>query len=249
MKNNFGGRLMKIDNGIIMLEVSSNVPGMFIYPTVMWDDDNIILVDAGYGGQYDVIRDACIGEGIDFENINKIIITHQDLDHFGGLPEILEASRTKIAVMAHEDDKPYIQGEKPLVRLNSNFLNSMPEDRQEMVKQMFKNFTPVDVDITLSDNQELPFCGGITVIHTPGHTPGHLCLYHETSKTLIVGDAMNIMNGKLIGPKKEILGDGDYEIAVDSLKKLLKFDVKNIITYHGGLYANKPIESIKNLIK
>jgi hypothetical protein len=38
--------------------------------------------------------------------------------------------------MAHEDDKPYIQGEKPLVRLNSNFLNSMPEDRQEMVKQM-----------------------------------------------------------------------------------------------------------------
>ena len=240
---------MKIDNGIIMLEVSSNVPGMFIYPTVMWDDDNIILVDAGYGGQYDVIRDACIGEGIDFENINKIIITHQDLDHFGGLPEILEASRTKIEVMAHEDDKPYIQGEKPLVRLNSNFLNSMPEDRQEMVKQMFKNFTPVDVDITLSDNQELPFCGGITVIHTPGHTPGHLCLYHETSKTLIVGDAMNIMNGKLIGPKKEILEDGDYEIAVDSLKKLHKFDVKNIITYHGGLYANKPIESIKNLIK
>jgi glyoxylase-like metal-dependent hydrolase (beta-lactamase superfamily II) len=162
---------------------------------------------------------------------------------------VLEASKHKIEVMAHEDDKPYIQGEKPLVRLNSNFLNSMPEDRQEMVKQMFKNFTPVDVDNTLSDNQELPFCGGITVIHTPGHTPGYLCLYHEMSKTLIVGDAMNIMDGKLMGPRKEILEVGDYEIAMDSLKKLLKFDVKNIVTYHSGLYTNKPHESIENLIK
>ena len=44
---------MKIDNGIIMLEVPSNIPGMFIHPTVMWEDDNMILVDAGYRGQYD----------------------------------------------------------------------------------------------------------------------------------------------------------------------------------------------------
>ncbi len=240
---------MKIDKDIIMLEVPSNIPGMFIYPTVMWDDDNMILVDAGYKGQYDALRDACINEGIHFENINKIIITHQDLDHFGGLPEVLEASKHKIEVMAHENDKPYIQGEKHLVRLNSNFLNSMPEDRREMVKQMFKNFEPVDVNITITDNEKLPYCGGITVIHTPGHTPGHLCLYHEQSKTLIVGDAMNIMDGNLIGPRKEILEEGDYDIAMESLKKLLKFDVKNIITYHGGLYTNKPHKSIENLIK
>jgi len=35
----------------------------------------------------------------------------------------------------------------------------------------------VNVDKTLEDGEELPFCGGITVIHTPGHTPGHICLY------------------------------------------------------------------------
>ena len=240
---------MKIDNGIIMLEVPSTVPGMFIYPTVMWDDDNMILVDAGYSGQYNAIRDAFIKEGIHFEDINKIIITHQDLDHFGGLPEVLESSNHEIEVMAHEQDKPYIQGEKHLVRLNSNFLNSMPEDRQKMVKQMFENFVPVDVDTTLADNQELPYCGGITVIHTPGHTPGHLCLYHKNSETIIVGDAMNIFDGELVGPRKEILIEGDYEIAMESLKKLLKFDAKNIITYHGGLYTNKVHESIEDLIK
>ena len=240
---------MKLDSGIIMLDVPSNVPGMFIHPTVMWDDDNMVLVDAGYSGQSSVIRDAFINEGIHFESINKIIITHQDLDHFGGLPEILESSTHKIEVLAHEADKPYIQGEKHLVRLNSNFLNTMPEDRKKMVKQMFENFVPVDVDTTLADNQELPYCGGITVIHTPGHTPGHLSLYHQTSKTLIVGDELNKMDGILMGPRKEILEEGDYETAMESLKKLLKFDVKNIVTYHGGLYTNKPHESIENLMK
>ena len=240
---------MKIDTGIIMLEIESNAPGMFIYPTIMYDDDNIVLVDAGYGGQYNALKDACIKEGVNFEGINKVIITHQDLDHFGGLPELLKSSEHKIEVMAHENDKPYMQGLKPLVRLNSNFLNSMPEDRREMVKQMFKNFTPVDVDTTLEDDQELPYCGGITVIHTPGHTPGHLCLYHEKSKTLIVGDAMGIMDGKLTGPRKDILEEKDYETAIDSLKKLLKFDVKNIITYHGGLYTNNPHETIESIIK
>jgi len=61
-----------------MLEVSSNVPGMFIHPTVMWDDDNMILVDAGYSGQYNAIR-ACIKKGIHFESINKIIVTVRTL--------------------------------------------------------------------------------------------------------------------------------------------------------------------------
>ena len=70
---------MKVDNGIIMLEVASNVPGMFIHPTVMWDDDNMILVDAGYSGQYNAIRDAFIMEGIHFERINKIIVTVRTL--------------------------------------------------------------------------------------------------------------------------------------------------------------------------
>jgi hypothetical protein len=60
---------------------------------------------------------------------------------------------------------------------------------------------------------------------------------------------MNISDGMLTGPRKEILEDDDYEIAMESLKKLLKFDVNNIVTYHGGLYTNKPHESIENLIK
>lgn len=240
---------MKIDEGIVMLEVPSTTPGMFIYPTVIWDSENMVLVDVGYGGQLDVLKDAFNKEGVDFKKVNKVIITHQDLDHFGGLADMVDASNHPIEIMAHEDDKPYIKGEKPLVRLNENFLNILPEDRRNMVKQTYKNFRTVDVNTVLSDDEELDYVGGISVIHTPGHTPGHICLYHHPSKTLIVGDALNITDGTLTGPRKDILMEGDYETALGSLQKLLKFDVENIITYHGGLYTKKPHESIENILK
>ncbi|UTB32165.1 MAG: hypothetical protein NKF70_11780 [Methanobacterium sp. ERen5] len=45
---------MKIDEGIVMLEVTGTVPGMFIYPTVIWDSKNMVLVDVGYDEQLDV---------------------------------------------------------------------------------------------------------------------------------------------------------------------------------------------------
>lgn len=162
---------------------------------------------------------------------------------------MVDASNHPIEVMVHEDDKPYIQGEKPLVRLNANFLNILPEDRRKMVKQTYKNFRTAIVNTTLSDDQELYCTGGITVINTPGHTPGHICLYHHPSKTMIVGDAMNITDGMLTGPRKDILMDEDYTQALKSLEKLEKFDVENIITYHGGLYKNTKHQTINSLLK
>jgi glyoxylase-like metal-dependent hydrolase (beta-lactamase superfamily II) len=59
----------------------------------------------------------------------------------------------------------------------------------------------VNVDRTLKDGEELPYCGGISVIFTPGHTLGHICLYHKQSKTLIAGDILDIDGGKLVTAK------------------------------------------------
>jgi glyoxylase-like metal-dependent hydrolase (beta-lactamase superfamily II) len=50
------------------------------------------------------------------------------------------------------------------------------------------------------------------VINTPGHTPGHISLYHKPSKTLIAGDAMRVMDGQLLGPAPEQTLDVDTAI-------------------------------------
>lgn len=241
---------MKIANGIEVLELPANTMGRetTIYPTLIWDNDTIVLIDAGMPYSSSEIKMAIEDAGVPFERLSKIIVTHQDIDHIGGIKSILN-ELPDVKVIAHKEDKPYIQGEKKLIRLNSNLmerLNSLPEEEREKVLNMFEN-AYVEVDMALEDGEELADCGGIVVIHTPGHTPGHICLYHKPTKTLIVGDAMNVIDGQLVGPNKQIMSEEETLIAIDSLKKFTEYDIETVISYHGGLFKDNPNQRIKEL--
>ena len=67
--------------------------------------------------------------GFNFDKIDKIIVTHQDIDHIGGISDIIKESNHKILVFAHEDDKPFIEGEMRLNKIT-------PERKQELEKQI-----------------------------------------------------------------------------------------------------------------
>lgn len=247
---------MKIADGVEMLELPMNMGGMesTIYPTLIWDDNTVILVDAGLPGQIEEIREKMDNKEVLFEKLNMIVVTHQDVDHIGGIPDILEVSNHEVKVIAHEEDKPYIQGEKRLNKMTPEHmaqfmeqLNSMPEEQRETIKALFENPPRASVDETIADGEELPYCGGIRVIHTPGHTPGHICLYIKGSKTLITGDALNIMDGELVGPNPQ--NTPDMDSATESLKKFTQYDIENVICYHGGLYTKNPNQRIAELTK
>jgi glyoxylase-like metal-dependent hydrolase (beta-lactamase superfamily II) len=241
---------LKIADGIEMIELKMNMMGResVIYPTLIWDDDTVVLVDAGITCSLTKIKSVMKDAGVSFERIDKIIVTHQDIDHIGGIKCILD-ELPEVKVLAHEEEKPYIQGEKKFVRLNSGFMeriNAFPEEEQEKILNMFQN-APVKVNTTLTDGEELVCCGGIRAIHTPGHTPGHICLYHKNSKTMIAGDAMNVIDGQLTGPNKQILNGEEVRTAVNSLKKFEKYDIETLISYHGGLFNDNPNQRIKEL--
>ncbi|MCO1601464.1 hypothetical protein [Desulfosporosinus nitroreducens] len=79
-----------------------------------------------------------------------VMVTHQD--HVGSLSCILRELPNSVKVLAHKEEK-HIQGEK--------------------LKAFYENSEP-NVNKAISDGEELPFCGGITVIYTPDHTLGHI---------------------------------------------------------------------------
>jgi glyoxylase-like metal-dependent hydrolase (beta-lactamase superfamily II) len=226
--------------GVKMLEAPMNLTGRpgVIHPTLIFDHDTVILVDTGLPGQLAAMREAVQQAGIPFERINKIIITHHDIDHMGGLREMLKALPGPVSVLAHAEEKPYIEGDKrplKLAKLEDN-LSTLPEAMKalyEKFKSGFENAT-APVNETLADGEELPYCGGITVIFTPGHTLGHICLYVKESKTLIAGDALSIQDGVLnIAPEAN-----NYDLALckQSTQKLTHYDIETVICYHGGLY-------------
>jgi glyoxylase-like metal-dependent hydrolase (beta-lactamase superfamily II) len=233
---------MKIANGIEMLELTMNVGGnpMLIHPTVVYDSNSYVLIDTGLPGYYKEIMELIHQSGFQTSKLHSIILTHQDIDHIGGLPQFLIESKRQLDVYAHEADKPYIDGEKPLIKLTPErkamLLQLLPEEQRQQFESVFSHSTQANVNLRLAGGEMLPFGGGMTVIHTPGHTPGHISLYHQPSKTLIAGDAMIVDNGELLGPKPSVTPD--METALKSLQKLTEFPIETVICYHGGIYKN-----------
>jgi glyoxylase-like metal-dependent hydrolase (beta-lactamase superfamily II) len=235
---------MKIAQGLAMLEL--NINGFILNPTLVWDDESAILIDTGMPGQYEQIKSAMMEVGVPYEKLTSIILTHQDLDHIGSLPELIQQSPNEIEVYAHALDQPYIEGLLPLIKTDPNRMSEEEWAKlPEQMKSLYKNPPKAKIHHTLVDGQELPFFGGLSIIFTPGHTPGHISIYHKQSKTLVAGDALVIYNGILSGPVPR--NTLDMEMASNSLRKLLNLEIENIICYHGGLYKltnKKELEDI-----
>lgn len=241
-----------------MLELEPNVPnvGGLMYPVLVWDDKEAVLFDAGLPGQGDRILELVAKEGVQPGSLTKIIITHHDMDHIGSLAQITALVNSKrqdqqIEVLSHEIEKPYIQGELIPIKFTPEMLEKLkkqlaelPREHQKEVQSMFSANKP-KVTGTVSHKLELQGFGGMTVIHTPGHTPGHICIYLNKYKTLIAGDALNAETGKLLGPDSQ--HTYNLEQAKQSLTALLDYDIQRIICYHGGVVTGDLNSKIKEL--
>ena len=142
--------------------------------------------------------------------INKIILTHSHYDHVQKANELAE--KTNSAVYFHEDD-----------------FNE--------IKMAIKN--PAVKLIKLKNNDEINVGKiKIKIIHTPGHTPGAICLLAENK--LLTGDTLFV---NAIG--RTDLAGGDSLKLFESLQKLKKLD-DDVEVYPGHDYGEIPFSTIGN---
>ncbi|MCF7754192.1 MBL fold metallo-hydrolase [Paenibacillus xylanexedens] len=207
----------------IKLEMEYYREPFIVYPTLLWDEQNVVLVDTGIPGQLEQIRTLLEIENFGLEKLTHVIITHQDGDHIGSLPELLQARRSEVKVLAHEEAVPYLTGAIPLIKS--------------------KSFAPsVHVHTALKDRDILPLAGGIQVVFTPDH----MSLYHIPTQTLIAGDALNSKDGRLLSFDDE--QTLDHTTALKSIAKLLELDIKKVITYHGNEVTNQINDSLQKIV-
>lgn len=230
----------------------ANGPGV-ISPTVIHDDQYAILVDAGLPNMAEAFKAALDEIGVPLPRLTHIVITHSDMDHIGSIAQLRADAPQKIEVLCHGAERKYVECDVPPIRLTQMeaSLANTPEEHRPRMKALVESLKAnyrlfrITVDQTVEDCDALP-CG-VEVITTPGHTPGHICLYVRELKTLIAGDAMNVEGGRLVSaPRFTQFDPAAYR---QSMLKLTGYDIETVVCYHGGVYSENVNQRIKEIAK
>jgi len=114
---------------------------------------------------------------------------------------------------------------------------TVPRLRLERALFRFGKFERRSIDNVVRDGDVLPYMGGLHIIHTPGHTPGSMCLFLAKSRVLIAGDTI-INNEDRLSRPLPLRADRDE--AEQSLRKLAQLDFDICCFGHGPpLYSAK----------
>jgi len=180
----------------------------------------IFLVDTGMPGRSnEIIKFLTKDTKRSPEDLKTIVITHHHFDHTGSLDKIKSITGAKIAV--HSADADYLSGEKS--QQGSAFMVPLV-----VLMKLIYRIKPVNADIILKNGDLI---GDYEVIHTPGHTPGSICLYNPNNKVIFVGDNLTYSKGKIRGPSSRLIPEPEqYK---KSMKKLGDLDIEVILTGHG----------------
>jgi glyoxylase-like metal-dependent hydrolase (beta-lactamase superfamily II) len=236
--------IQELGTGIYNLILEHN--GMRIHPVLLWNEqDGATLVDTGMVGTLSSLQEAVRETGIHWNDIRRVILTHQDIDHIGNLPAIVASLPSKPEIWAHHDDREVIEGQAPFLKMTAERLASMPEPFRQLIEGLMNDLKGIQVDRELEDGELLSLYGGLQVIHTPGHTPGHLCFYLTRDKLLLAADQLLVANGALTGPNEAFTPD--LPQAMQSMAKLVPLDIQRVLCYHGGLYEEHPGAAIQAL--
>lgn len=206
---------MEIVPGVYSVPVATpTFMGVYDPNVYLVKGERAVLVDSGYGDS------AAVGARLDYLKktdtaLEYIILTHCHPDHIGGAGGLKAATGAKVL---------------------THYLETTGGENES-------SFSP-GVDKGVKDGETIGL-GGIEleVVHTPGHSPGHICLYMRQGKVLFSGDHILGIGTTAISPRS-----GDMAQYIDSLRKLLRYDLSCICPGHGPV-IREPRRKIQELVQ
>jgi glyoxylase-like metal-dependent hydrolase (beta-lactamase superfamily II) len=201
-------------------------------------EKRLSLIDAGMVGSRLMLERYLRRIGRRLDELDTIICSHGHPDHIGGVHE-LSRDRDGVSVLIHPADLAGLQlplrqalarGDEPGVRRGRliQYLTRAPA-----------NCTPID------DGQLLPILGGLRVVHTPGHTPGSVCLYSDRLRLVFTGDVLQVLRGQLT--YASAFFSHDHAAARASVERLATLDVATIALSHYPPWTDDPAGALRDL--
>ncbi len=223
-------------------------PGVYRIPTLgdainsfalLDDDGQVTLVDTGLKRAPRRIVAALAGIGKHPRDVTRILLTHAHADHAGGARELVGTSRTE-GVDVHTDDADFITAGRAAPGAAGGLgrlVSRGPTAR----------FDPVAVSEMLTDGQELDVAGGVRVLHTPGHTPGHISLLHRPTGVLITGDVIFNMAWGMTWPMSAVCTDAPLNQLSAHVLADTEYDVAAFT--HGPEVRDRAREQVRDFVK
>ena len=232
---------MELSPGLHRIECPIGPRYVAIY--VIVGSKHTLLVDTGFD---DSIRTTVVNyfkeKKLSLDAVRYVINTHSDYDHTGGNKAVRELMPNAL-ICAGERDRPMIEN------LNSMFFdryNEFEKDHGFAESKDAKDFMmtvafETNVDIGFAGNERIDLGGRyVEILHTPGHSWGHVSILDEKSKAIIIGDAV-------LG-NSVLLADGQpafpptyrFVEAYRSTIRLLKgYQASEILTSHYPRYVGQ----------
>ena len=180
-------------------------------------EPRMTLIDTGLIGSRRRVERYVQGIGRSMDEIGQIICTHAHPDHIGAVREL--AGDREVDVLMHPADLAGLS-----VRLRDAVAN---RNRGQLIAYFTRHpgeATPIE------DGQVLPMLGGLEVVHTPGHTPGSVCLYARRHKLLFSGDVLQVIRRRVTFAST-VFSD-DMALARASVARMAALDVETIAFSH-----------------
>lgn len=228
-----GHTLIEVQQGLWQLEF------FFPAPTNCWlilQPDGLCLIDAGHPWNARAILDAVIRIG---QPLKHVLITHAHPDHAGAAAAV--AAATGAAIYAHDQDIAYLNGSACLADADGSLLCRAVLAAGKHLRILHS--PRIDRLNSISDAAVID---GLTVFHTPGHTPGSISLWSEQARAIFCGDNVCASRGMLhLGLPWFTL---DRPTQRSSVRKYADVPARLLLSGHGPVYRGDVPAAISLLL-